>query len=78
MMKILKTLYKIWLKIGEVLGWIWTRILLTIIFFVVIGPISLLMKLFSKDPLKFKFNKNTYWLPRPQQELKEEDYYHQF
>jgi len=78
MMKFLKIFYRIWLKIGEVLGWIWTRILLTIIFFVVIGPISLLMKLFGKDPLKFKFDKNSYWLPRPQKEMKEEDYYHQF
>jgi hypothetical protein len=77
-MKFLKILYKIWLKIGEVLGLIWTRILLTIIFFVVIGPISLLMKLFCKDPLKFKFDKNSYWLPHFQKEMKEEDYYHQF
>jgi len=78
MMKFLKIFYKIWLKIGEVLGWIWTRILLTIIFFVVIGPISLVMKLFNKDPLQFKFDKNTYWLPCSQKEMEEEDYYHQF
>ena len=78
MMKFLKISYKIWLKIGEILGWIWTRILLTFIYFLVIGPISLLMKLFNKDPLKFKFDKNSYWLPRSQKEMKEEDYYHQF
>jgi len=71
-------LWKTWLKIGEILGWIWTRILLTFIYFLVIGPISLLMKLFNKDPLKFKFDKNSYWLPRSQKEMKEEDYYHQF
>jgi len=71
-------LWKTWLKIGEILGWIWTRILLTFIYFLVIGPISLLMKLFNKDPLKFKFSKDTYWLPRSQKEMKEEDYYHQF
>jgi len=71
-------LWKAWLKIGEILGWIWTRILLTIIFFVIVGPISVLMKLFNKDSLKFKFNKNTYWLPRSQKEIQEENYYHQF
>ena len=78
MMKFLKISYKIWLKIGEILGWFWTRIILTFIYFLVIGPISLLMKLFNKDPLKFKFDKNSYWLPRSQKEMKEEDYYHQF
>jgi len=78
MKKFLSLLWKIWLKIGEVLGWVWTRIILTIIYFFVIGPIAILMKILNKDPLKFNFDKNSYWLTRPIHELKEEDYYHQF
>jgi len=77
-MKIFKKIYYIWLKIGEILGWIWTRLLLSIIFIFIIGPTSIIMKIFGKDPLKFKFSLNSYWLPRPEKELKEEDYYYQF
>jgi hypothetical protein len=77
-MKILKKLYYIWLKIGEVLGWVWTRVILTTVYFIVLGPISIIIKIFGKDPLKLKFQDNSYWLPKQKRELKEEDYYHQF
>ncbi len=74
----IKKIYHFWIKFGEVLSWIWTRVILTIVYFVVLGPISVIMKIFGKNPLNFKFEKNTYWLPRQNEELKEEDYYHQF
>jgi len=77
-MKILRKIYRIWLKIGEILGWIWTKLLLTIIYFIVIGPISIIMKILRKDPLKFKFSHDSYWLIKLDKKLQEEDYYHQF
>lgn len=77
-MKILKNIYQFWLKVGEILGWFWTRILLTLVYFAILGPISIVMKIFGKNPLKFKFSTNSYWLPKPEKELKKEDYRHQF
>ena len=77
-MKILGKIYHIWLKIGEVLGWVWTRIILTTVYFIILGPISIAMKILGKDPLKFRFKDNSYWLPKQKRELKEEDCYHQF
>jgi len=48
----------LWWKIAHVLGWINTRILLTIVFYVVLLPFAMLYQLFSKDPLALKWNKS--------------------
>jgi len=45
---------RMWILLGEGLGWINNRIILSIVFFVFLFPISLLSKIFSKDPLKIK------------------------
>lgn len=44
-----------WWKLAHVLGWINTRILLTIVFYTVLLPFALLSRLFSKDPLSIKW-----------------------
>ncbi len=44
----------IWFKIAEVLGWINSRILLSALFFIFLFPISLLMKLFTKNSMMIK------------------------
>ena len=50
--------YKIWIKIGIILGWINSKIILGIVFFVILIPISLIMKTFKYDPLKKNLLKN--------------------
>jgi hypothetical protein len=66
---ILKPFYVIWTKIGKILGYINTKIILTIIFFAVFTPASFILKTLNKDLLKKKLNKNTksYWEPRSEQ-----------
>ena len=46
----------IWLKIGHVLGWINTRIILGLVFFAIVLPIGLLMRALGKDPMARKFD----------------------
>ena len=48
--------YRLWMMIGHLLGWINSRLILGVIFFVILMPISFIMKLFSYDPLKIKKN----------------------
>jgi len=48
----------LWWKIAHVLGWINTRILLTIVFYLVLLPFAMLYQLFSKDPLAIKWKKD--------------------
>ena len=61
--KILSPLNRLWFKFGILLGKVVAPIVMGIIFFLVITPISILLKIFGKDVLKLKFNKNkTYWI----------------
>ena len=64
--KILSPLNKIWFKFGIILGKIISPLVMGIIFFLVVTPIGLLMRLFKKDILSLKFDKNsqTYWIEK--------------
>ena len=63
--KILNPFRKIWIKFGELLGKIISPIVLFIIFFLLVTPIGLLMKILGKDLLSIKYSKNkTYWTNR--------------
>ena len=62
---ILTPLNKIWFKFGILLGKIISPIIMGIIFFFVVTPIGLLMKIFKKDLLNLKFNnKKSYWIEK--------------
>ena len=53
--------YKSWMVFGEILGWINSKIIFGIIFFIILIPISFTMKIFGYDPLKLKKRgKNSY------------------
>ena len=63
--KILYPLNKIWFKFGILLGKIVSPLVMGIIFFIVVTPIGLLMKLLKKDLLNLRFNKhNSYWIEK--------------
>ena len=64
--KYLTPLNKLWSKFGIILGSIVSPIIMGLIFFVVLTPIAIIMKLLGKDVLKKKFNNNkkTYWIYR--------------
>ena len=63
-----KTLYplnKIWFKFGIFLGKIISPLVMGLIFFTVVTPIGLFMRLLNKDLLSLKFNKKkTYWIEK--------------
>lgn len=62
-----------WMKLAFVLGWINSRILLTIIFYLFLVPLSLLKRLFSsQDPLKLKKPENSLWIIRDHEYTKED------
>ena len=63
--KLLSPLNKLWFKFGLFLGKIISPIVMGIIFFLVVTPIGLLMRLLKKDLLNIKFNSNeTYWIKK--------------
>ena len=61
--KILSPLNLLWFKFGILLGKIVSPVIMGIIFFFVVTPISIILKIFGKDVLNLKFNNNkTYWI----------------
>ena len=44
--------YKYWMKFGHVAGWINTRIILGIIFFLIFFPVEVMMRIFASDPMR--------------------------
>ena len=63
--KILTPLNKLWFKFGIILGKIVSPFVMGIIFFLVVTPIGLIMRLFGKDLLNLKFNGNkSYWIEK--------------
>ena len=64
--KLLSPLNKIWIKLGEVLGIIISPIVMFLVYFIVLTPVSLIVRLFGKDLLGLKFFKknDSYWIIR--------------
>ena len=61
--QILTPLNRIWLRFGILLGILVSPIIMSIVFFAVVTPISFMMKLFNKNLLTLKKdNKNSYWI----------------
>jgi len=63
--KILTPLNKLWFKFGLFLGKIVSPFIMGIIFFLVVTPIGFLMRIFRKDLLNLKYNKDkSYWIKK--------------
>jgi hypothetical protein len=54
--QLLRPVFWLWMKIGHVLGWINTRIILGITFLLFFVPVALLFHLFGKDPMRRRFD----------------------
>ena len=64
--KILTPLNKLWIKFGILLGNIVSPVVMGVVFFIVVTPIGLIMRLLGKDLLRVNKNESTstYWIDR--------------
>ena len=64
--KLLSPLNKSWIKLGEILGMIIAPIVMALVYFIILTPVSFIVRLFGKDLLGLKFlkEKETYWIKR--------------
>ena len=61
----LRPLNKIWFRFGLLLGKVVSPLIMSIIFFLVVTPIGIFMKVLGKDLINLKFNnKKTYWIEK--------------
>jgi hypothetical protein len=64
--KSLTWVYKGWMALGHVLGWINTRIILGFVFYFVVTPIGIVRRLLGKDPMgrRLRPDLESYRVPR--------------
>ena len=78
---LLKPIHKIWMSLAVLMSWFMTRIILSILLYLGFTPIGFLSRLFGKDFLGTKFdrnNSNSYWIPKERGKLERIDYEKQF
>lgn len=63
---VLRPLYRVWMGLALVLGFVMTRVLLTLVFVFAVIPTGLLLRLFGKDPLDRRWQPDapSYWIPK--------------
>lgn len=77
--KILKPFYKVWMTFAVIIGWIMTRLILSVLFYSVITGIAILTRIIGKDFLSLKINnKDSYWNNRNSDNELNQDYEKQF
>ena len=64
--KLLSPLNKTWVRFGEILGILIAPVIMALVYFIILTPISLFVRMFGKDLLGLKFlnKQDTYWIKR--------------
>lgn len=77
---VIKPIYRGAMFIAHLLGWINTRIILGLIYYLLFSPVSLVMKIIGRDPLQRQLNKEvkTYWKIREKIARSKDQYLRQF
>ena len=77
---ILKPIYWVWMIFATILGWIMTRLILSLLFYTIVTPIGLILRVFGKQFLELRWDKSkeSYWNFRTNDHLQKENYEKQF
>ena len=77
---VLKPVYWMWMIFGIILGWFMTRVILSLLFYIIITPIGLTLRLFGKQFLEVRWDKSkeSHWNFRTNEHRQNENYEKQF
>ncbi len=76
---LLKPIYFVWMVFAAILGWIMTRVILSLVFYLIITPIGLITRIIGEDFLALKKkNLDSYWNHRDSSIELNQDYEKQF
>jgi len=77
---ILRPFNKIWMSLAIVLGWLMTRVILTILFYFVLTPLRFIALIFNKRFLNFRIDRSSesYWETREKKPFDPSTYERQF
>ena len=76
----LKLIYKIWMTLAVLIGWFMTRVILSVLFYLVFTSFRLLAAISGKHFLDLKLDKSkkSYWIHKKSKEFKKSEYERQF
>ncbi len=76
----LRPIHKYWMKFAIAVGWFNSRLILSLMFYLVFTPVALFMKLIGRDPLERRYVKesDTYWVDRSKEEINPKHFERQF
>ena len=74
----LAPVFKIWMKFAHILGWINTRLILGVFFYLILTPVSTVMKIARRDLLRRRFDRSgaSYWQTRKPTKAAKDSYEH--
>ena len=76
---LLKPIYLVWMTFAAILGWVMTRVILSLVFYLIMTPIGLLTRLLGEDFLALRRKKSdSYWNHRDSSLELNQDYEKQF
>lgn len=77
---LLKHVYILWMKFAAVLGWINTRVILTLVFVLIFAPVGLILRLLRRDILHEKIDRSaaSYWNKKETTPIERKRYEHMF
>ncbi|HCY77423.1 MAG: hypothetical protein IH620_00380 [Ignavibacterium sp.] len=77
---LLRPFHRLWMMLALLMGFVMSRVILTLLFYIVLTPIGFIAKLVGKKfmPLRFDKNASTYWEKRESTAKQKIDYERQF
>jgi hypothetical protein len=75
-----KPIYRVWMTFANIIGWIMTRVVLVVLYYLVVMPIGIAARLFGKEFLELKWERTqtSYWNPRETETIEKRNYEKQF
>jgi len=76
----MRPLQKLWMSFAIIIGWLVSHTIILAIFYLVLTPIGILLKIFRKKLLDLKINRSeeSYWIPREKDEALQQNYFNQY
>ena len=78
--ELLKPIYWIWMVFASILNWVMTRVIISLIFYFIVTPTSLLFRIFGKQFLDLRWDRSniSYWNYRKVKKINVDSYEKQF
>jgi hypothetical protein len=77
---VLKPIYMAWMSLAIAIGWVMTRVILILLFYLVITPIALITRLLGKNFLDRRIDQtmSSYWIAKETKKIEKKNYEKQF